>query len=198
LKHIRRLLIQCIWSTLLLPLGAAAMSVPELQKVLNHYQALEQLDVDFKQIKRLKDMKLELASEGHLRLQPPSRVEWEIRKPQPMMVVLSQDKITVKSDEKEEVYKLSEAGTTRDRRRLSDLLSWLRLDADEILKSFAAEKRSEQSYEFVAKSADPMIKRLALTLTLRGHVQRIVFFEASGDEIQMDFATPVLKYRLAQ
>jgi len=190
LKFIFILLIQCIWSTQ----AASPVAPAELKTALAKYQAMASLEVPFKQIKTLKDIQLRLESEGILKVQLPNRVEWKVLKPQPLEMVLEQDKVTVKSDGKEDTFRASE-GSAKDQRSFHDLLNWLRLDADALTRDYQVSRLSPNRYRFVAKNPDSVIKALNMDLSKAGHLQKLTFEEAAGDEIRIEFGIPQVKYQ---
>jgi outer membrane lipoprotein-sorting protein len=194
---------QCIWSFLLVPLcwALAAAETPvdlqTLQKALKSYQSIDRLDVDFKQTKILKDINLELKSEGHLTVKAPDQVEWKILKPEPMTVTLEQQKITIKSASGTQSYQQAENPSAQDRESYATLLTWLKLDAGAIAEKYTVTALGKNRYRFVAKDPhEPMIKALEMDMGSDNHVHQLVFDEVSGDQMRLAFGKPKVIYRL--
>lgn len=200
---ISRRSVQCVWSTLLLCLLAAAspvwsatpVSVGELKSALKRYQSMESLEVPFKQIKSLTDLNLELRSEGRLTLTLPDRVLWEILKPQPTTVLLEQDKITLDSNGKKETFKPGDSNSTKDKQSFADLLNWLKLDAEAIAQNYTVSKTTDRTYTFAAKRPDSAVKSLEMELTKSGDVAELNFNESSGDKIKIQFGKPKITHK---
>lgn len=181
-------LIQCI------PSLAAPVDANQLKKALAKYQAMASLEVHFHQIKTLKDIQLKLESDGVLKVQLPNRVEWKVQKPQRLDMILEQDKVTLKSEGKEETFRASE-GSAKDRRAFTDLLNWLRLDADALVKDYEVSETGPRTYRFSAKNSGTGMKALTMKIGAAGAVETLTFDEASGDEIHIVFGAPKVKYR---
>ena len=172
------------------------VTVAELQNALAKYQAIENLEVDFKQTKILKDIQLQLKSEGHLSLSPPGRVEWKILRPQPLSVILVDQKVTMKSASGTEEYSQAENPSAKDRRSLSSMLIWLKLDAKAIAQSYEVTEMASHLYRFVAKDThEPVVKALEMKMDESGHVANLLFEEVSGDSIQLAFSKPNITYQ---
>jgi len=194
--------LQCIWSFLLVPLslawGAAEKPVDlaTLQKALKSYQSIDRLDVDFKQTKILKDINLELKSEGHLTVKAPDQVEWKIVKPEPLTVTLEQQKVTVKSSSGTQSYQQSENPSTKDRESYATLLTWLKLDAGAIADKYNVTELAKNHYRFVSKDPhEAMIKALEMEMAPDNHVSKLIFDEVSGDQMRLAFGKPKVTYR---
>jgi outer membrane lipoprotein-sorting protein len=194
--------LQCILSISLLPLSWAwaateqPVSVDQLQKALSAYQSIEQLDVDFKQTKTLKDIQLDLKSEGHLTLKLPDLVVWKILKPQPMTVDLDQQKITIHSPSSTQTFEQSQNPSAKDRRSFATMLTWLKLDAGAIAAKYSVTEPAPRHYRFVSKDPhEPMLKSLEMEMTAAGHVAELTFEEVSGDQIHLHFGKPTVTYR---
>jgi hypothetical protein len=202
--------LQCIWSSLTVVLFGLALSshapawgvpiqkvdVSELRKALRFYQSIERLEVDFKQTKILKDIALELKSEGRMTLSLPHRVQWKILKPQPLTVELEQQKVTIQSATATQTFSQSENPSAKDRKNFETMLSWLKLDPDAIAANYFISKIAENQYRFVSQeTSDPVFKALEMELLPAGHVSKLRFQESSGDEIRIQFSKPVVVYR---
>jgi len=187
-----------MWSTLLLiatPAFAGAtptqVAKPELEKALAFYQSIKKLEVDFKQTKILKDIQLELTSEGHMTMILPDHVQWKILKPEPMTVDLDQQKITIHSSSGKQTFSQAENPSARDRKSFATMLSWLKLDAGAIMSQYEVQKTAARRFHFIAKDKEePMLKSIELELTAAGHVATLLFQEVSGDEIRLEFKKP--------
>jgi hypothetical protein len=172
------------------------VSVDDLKKALTLYHSISRLDVDFQQTKTLKDMDLKLKSEGHLTLSLPQRVEWKILKPTPLTVELEKDKITIHSGSGTQVFSQAENPSAKDRESFQTLLTWLKLDAEEINRKYDVTLTGPGQYRFTSKNPDePVMKSLEMKLSKAGHVQELRFHEASGDQVQIRFAKPKVTYR---
>lgn len=155
---------------------------------------MENFEVPFKQVKMLKDLQLKLESEGFLKVHLPNKVEWKVTKPQPLELTLEENRITIRSDGKVDKFDASE-GSVKDQKGFRDLLDWLRLDADGLLKNYKVTQLGPNRYKF--ESLNPGIGMKALTMSLgkSGHVSSLSFEELGGDEILISFGHPKVKYR---
>lgn len=179
--------------------GAETVSLKDLKRALSFYQSMQRLDVAFKQTKILKDMSLKLESEGQLTIQFPDRVEWKIIKPQPMTVELENQKVKITSSSGSQTFSQSENPSAKDRRSFGSMLSWLKLDAEEIWQNFTIKKTGPRRYVFLAKNQrESLMKSLEMELTKNGHLAKIVFIETSSDEIHILFNKPKVVYRPAR
>ena len=193
-----KIALQCIKSfalALALPATVHAankpVTQPELQSALKLYQNIQKLDVDFKQTKTLKDIQLDLKSEGHMTMTLPDHVQWKILKPEPMTVDLQQQKITIHSATNTQTFSQDQNPSAKDRKSLATMLSWLKLDAGAIMSQYDVVQLAPHKFRFTAKDKDePMLKSLEMELTPAGHVAVLLFHEASGDEIRLQFAKP--------
>lgn len=190
MKFIFILAMQCMLSSA----GASsAFDAVALKRVLSKYQSMSSLQVAFKQTKTLKDIQLKLESEGVLKVQLPNKVEWKITKPQPLEMMLDQETITLSSDGKTSVFRMSE-GSTKDQRAFHAMLNWLRLDADALLKDYDVTELGKNRYRFAAKKGDTGMKALIMTVNKNGHVETLTFEEIAGDEILIRFGAPKVVY----
>jgi outer membrane lipoprotein-sorting protein len=172
------------------------VTVEELQRALTKYQAIERLDVDFKQTKTLKDIELDLKSEGHLTLKLPAEVEWKILKPQPMTVVLADQKITIHSASSTQTFSQAENPSAKDRQSFQTMLTWLKLDAAAIADKYKVSEIGPREYRFVAKDPnEPVVKSLQMKMDPSGHVADLLFEEVSGDSLKLTFAKPKVIYK---
>ncbi len=164
------LFIQCIssWAT---PVDAS-----QLKKALAKYQAMTKLEVPFKQTKTLKDIQLKLESEGVLKVQLPNKVEWKVTKPQALEMILDQDKITLKSEGGEDTLRATDA-SAKDQRAFRDMLNWLRLDADALVKDYEVSQAKANHFRFQSKREDSGMKGLTMKLNSSGHVETLSFEE---------------------
>ena len=194
--------IRCIWSLLLIPLSTAwaaaekPVSAEQLEQALTKYQAIERLDVDFKQTKTLKDIQLDLKSEGHLTLELPGRVVWKVLKPQPMTVNLEQEKITIESPTSKQTFSQAENPSAKDRQTFATMLTWLKLDAHAIAEKYTVLETGKNRFRFLSKDPnEPVIKSLEMQMDGAGHVAHLLFEEVSGDSIKLQFAKPKVIYK---
>lgn len=198
-----KIALQCIWSiTLCLGLAATAhaaskaVTKPELEKALAFYQRIQKLDVDFKQTKTLKDIQLDLKSEGHMTMTLPDHVQWKIHKPEPMTVDLEQQKITIHSGSGTQTFSQDQNPSAKDRKGFATMLSWLKLDSSAIMNHYDVTQLAPRKYRFTAKDKDePMLKSLEMELTSSGHVAQLLFQEVSGDEIRLQFSKPKVVFK---
>ena len=164
-----------------------------LQKALGKYQEMESLEVDFHQIKSLKDVQIQLESSGHLSVSESNRIEWKVFKPEPLKVVLENNTISVGLNGKSETFHAGDGPSGKDREGMNDLLNWLKLDAQAIMKSYDVTRLKTSTYRFVSKKKQSTLISLNMQLSNAGYVSKLTFYEASGDEIEITFAQPKIK-----
>lgn len=172
------------------------VTVEQLQKALSKYQAIERLDVDFKQVKTLKDIALDLKSEGHLTLKMPKEVEWKVLKPQPMTVTLADQKITIKSPSNTQTFSQEQNPSAKDRKSFQTMLTWLKLDAQAIAEKYAVSETGPREYKFISKDPkEPVVKAMTMKMDKTGHVASLLFEEVSGDSMRLNFSQPKVVYK---
>ncbi len=182
-----------IWLIVSINAGAAPVSVEDLRTALKKYQGMSSLDVDFKQTKTLKDMDFKVESEGHMSIEMPDVVRWQMTKPSSMKVELNREHITIESDTGKNQID-STAIPPAQRQEFLNMFSWLKLDADVIAKNYTVTRLGPNQYNFAANDGASLFKSLEMTLDKDGHVKDMRFREKSDDEMFLRFSKPKVKY----
>lgn len=173
--------------------AAESVAVEDLRTALKQYQGMESLEVDFKQTKSLKDMDFKIESEGHMSLQMPDLVRWQLNKPSPLKVELNRDTITMETGGKSNRVETKDIPPAQ-RREFLNMLNWLKLDADSIAALYTVNRLGPDAFEFIARDQNAMFKTLEMNLNKSGHVKSMRFKEKSGDEMLLRFDKPKVKY----
>lgn len=197
---------RCAWSWLVSGLliastatgrpAAQSVSSEALSKVLNAYQNISHLEVDFQQTKKLKDIDLKLESSGILKVDPPHGVLWRVIKPNPVMVTLSQQTIVIQTASGTQTFSQSENPSEKDRKSFSNMLGWLKLDAEAISNQYEVTQPGPSQYRFVAKDKKATsLQNLEMQMTPEGHIRVLKIEEESGDSIEIRFGKPKIHRR---
>ncbi len=170
-----------------------AVSQKELAEKLRYYRSIKALQTKFHETKTLKDMKIQINSEGELTVTRPSKVVWKIIKPSALTVTLDDQSIQISSGqgEKDESYPM-ESGP---RESLKILVAWMKLDPVELSQAYDVSTVSENTYRFLPK-AGPKSPFLAMQMTIKpnSYVEKLEIEEASGDHLTIRFEKPRLEH----
>src|SRR6185312_8598115 len=124
------------------------ISEKELTEKLKLYASISTLDVSFRQTKTLKDMNLQLKSEGRLQLRRPDRVVWEITQPSPVRVSLDHSQIEIQTgtgpDTQVQTIKTGEAPSEQAAQSLTALIAWLSLDSHALASQYLITSSGKQ------------------------------------------------------
>lgn len=186
MKLIVWLIVSSVWAV-------QPVTVEDLRSALKKYQGMTNLEVDFKQIKTLKDMDIKVESEGHMSIEMPDLVRWQMTKPSSMKVELNRDHITIESASAKNNVDTAQIPVAQ-RQEFLNMFNWLKLDADAIAKSYSVTKTGRDAYTFAANDSGAMFKSLDMTLDKDGHVKDMRFKEKSDDEMFLRFSKPIVKY----
>src|SRR5262249_12941820 len=89
------------WALVAQPVNAArTLDSAQLGEALKFYQSMAEINVSFEETKHLKDMGLDLKSNGRLRVVRPDQVEWEILNPSHLLLKINKKTIEMISGEK--------------------------------------------------------------------------------------------------
>ena len=172
----------------------------DLVKVLHYYQNLKNLQVSFTQVKKMHGLDMNLTSSGILKVQKtPQKIIWEILKPAPVRVTITDKEIKVVNDpglptEQTQTLKMDAMATgrtTNDSQNFASLTAWLDLDAKTLARDYHVEKVSPSLYEFIPKEKGKTpFEKLDMTLHPPGPLEKLVIHELSKDEIEIHFGKP--------
>lgn len=188
-----------------LPAYIALAATPEpiaekdLSKRLQFYRSISTLTVDFKQRKILKDLHVEIASQGRLKLIGREQVIWEVNKPG--LVRLTFDHKTIKvesgegSDYSLQIWKISDLPKGKESKNIAALEAWLKLDAQVLSSQYSVSLQESGVLRFISKEREKSTFRsVDMHLAHSGHLEGLHIIEASGDEIDIRFGTPTVTY----
>jgi outer membrane lipoprotein-sorting protein len=179
------------------PASSKPLAEKELREKLKLYQSIQKLEVAFKQTKTIKDLEVQLKSEGHLTLIRPNRVIWEIKSPAPVLVSLDEREIQIRSgrgpDSSTMTMKISDAPSDESSKSISGLVAWLNLDATKLHSQYQIYSSGGSAYRFVPKEkAGSPFEELEMTLGSGGHLKKLRIHEVSGDLLNIEFTQPKL------
>jgi outer membrane lipoprotein-sorting protein len=175
--------------------AAEPLSQAELAKKLKFYASISTLSVTFKQTKNLKDMGVQLKSEGRLSLHRPNKVVWEITQPSPLEVTLEHDQIQIRSGRgpaaQVQTLKMSEASLDQPTQSMAGLIAWLNLDARALSEQYKVFAKDSNSFRFEPKQKDLMpFDNLEMSLGKDGQLKRLTLHEVSQDTLDIEFGPP--------
>lgn len=180
------------------PKTGRVVTEKELADSLRMYQSIASLDVTFKQTKILKNLDLQLKSEGRLQIfRTQHRIIWQIFKPSPVVVQLDQKEIRIESgvgkDLQKQVFKISDAPSDKATQSIRSLVTWLNLDATALAEQYSIFALKTKAYRFIPKekSISPF-QGLDMYLAEDGQLNRLVMNELSGDSLDIEFGKPRL------
>ena len=179
-------------------LSGQPLTREEIGKQLSIYQHLSTLKVNFKQIKDLSSIGTKLESTGKFTLiQAQKKLIWEIEKPSPLLVTLSEGEMRIESGQGKEkqiqILKMSDAGE-QGAQNLAALIAWLRLDANALFGQYTILKIGEQKFSFTPREpAKSPFQKLEMQLDKSGHVQKLFLLERSKDSITIEFGKPLIR-----
>lgn len=174
----------------------SALTAAELAERLKFYRSVHEFSVEFQETKHLKDMGLDLKSEGRLEVAPPDRVIWQIRKPSPLTVRIDTKRVEIVSgvgkEESRQEVKLDDISGDRRGGGIGSILPWLTLDAERLTADYRVTQIDDQDFRFESRTRP---EKIELRLGKGGVLRRLRLFESSGDSIELSFDNPVVKRR---
>lgn len=194
-------MLKCLISWVVLATLAAGgapgrvLSLEEVNQRLSFYKTLKTLKTTFKQVKRLKDVGIEMKSEGTLTLTRPDKIIWRVT--QPAFVELQMhgkrvDLITGEGKEtKKQTWGLEEALDSNTHKSLEGLVSWLQIDIPTLHKHYEIHELGVNQFRCVPRG-NSFVTALRLQLHPKGHLEKLWLEEKSGDEIELTFNTPTV------
>lgn len=179
--------------------GDPLVTDAEMAKYLQFYASITHLDVDFKQTKTLVDMGINLKSQGHLVLDRPDKVVWQVTQPSALTVRLDKTSVQIQTgsgpDAQVQTLSIGDGQTSADTasNSLAGLAAWLTLDNKALSAQYRIYKKDRDSFRFVPKDRKTSpFESLEMTLNTSGHLRALTIHEISHDTIQIDFMTPKL------
>ncbi len=165
----------------------------QLAEKLRYYARIANLEADFHQVKDLKELGMQMKSEGRLTLRRPDSVVWEITRPAPVRVDLGNGKIRIQSGEGASAtvqnFSADQMPKDKDASSLRDLVAWLRLDAHALAEQYAITRTTADHFVFAPKKTGPF-RTMEMDLSKSGHLEKLVLNEVSGDRMTLTFGPP--------
>lgn len=172
------------------------VSAAELNEKLTFYRQIDRLEADFRQVKDLHEMGMQMKSEGRLTLLAGESVVWEVLKPSRVKVELDPSGIQVTRGEGtgKTVEKITSADMPKgaDGSSLRDLIQWLRMDAKILSAQYTVTRTTKDHFIFTPKTPGPF-SRLEMDLPGRGYLRKLILRETSGDQMTLEFSAPRIK-----
>lgn len=179
--------------------AAETTSVTEAQLAehLRLYSTIKTLEADFHQVKDLRELGMQMKSEGRLTLRRPDAVTWEVRKPARVKVELDPNGMRITSGEGKtatvQTFSTAQMGASmsgdKDASSLRDLVAWLKLDAHALAEQYAIATTGGNRFFFTPKKPGP-IASMEMELAKAGHLSKLVLNESSGDRMTLEFSRP--------
>lgn len=162
------------------------LSPTELKEHLKLYSSMGSFRSHFIQVKKLKEVELELKSSGTLTVRRPREVIWEVKKPAALTLKMDGKNLTLRTANSETT------ALTAGFKGLDKLVAWLKLDAAEIAREYHVSR--EPSGELncrprKAESNDPFVS-MKLRLRTDGSLSQLLLDERSGDQLDISFTKP--------
>ena len=162
------------------------LSPVELKDRLKVYSALGSFRSQFTQLKKLKEIGVELKSSGTLTVRRPHQVIWEVKKPSPLTLKMDGKTLTISKGGNETTT------LTGGIKGIDRLVAWLRLDAAEISQAYSVSRTPSGDLECrprKAESHDPLVS-IKLHLREDGTLSQLTLDERSGDQLEISFNKP--------
>lgn len=182
--------------------SSAVVGRDELAKSLRFYQTILEFEAPFKQIKHLKEMGVDLKSEGRLDVERPDRVSWEILKPSHVEVTIDKTEVRMTSgegaDKSEHRFQLSELPKDKGAGGVGLIMPWLLLDAERIAADYKITKVDDKTFRFQPRTSSKLFEQIEIVLAPTGFLRRLTLNESSGDFLEITFESPKIKKRAAK
>lgn len=177
------------------PVGAAEMS-----DRLKFYSSIHEFAAKFRQIKHLKDMGVDLKSEGRVQVVRPDQVIWEIMKPSHVTVKIDKSRVEIVSgngpEKTVQSLKLEDLPHDKAAGGIGLLLPWLTLDAKRLSTDYKIFEVEKKSFRFEPQAAaSGLFEKIEIQLDDSGFLRRLQLMESSGDSLDIDFDEPTVKKR---
>jgi hypothetical protein len=158
------------------------------------YKEVMEFRVNFHQVKALKEMDLELKSEGSLHFNRPEEFEWEIFKPARLLFKLHGDIFTMESGSGEhksvERMKIGDMPSDGGAKGLSALIAWMKLDVDALEAKYKIIAIQPRSFHLQPREETSMLKGMDVKINPLGYIERLGIQEVSGDSLDIHFDKP--------
>jgi outer membrane lipoprotein-sorting protein len=177
----------CFWQ---ISLGSQLqpLSEKQLTEKLRNYQDIATIEANFTQVKTLKDMDVTIKSQGHFSVHRPHDIIWQITKPSPITISISNQEIKLEKPSGSEVFKLSQMPSEKLAKSLVGLMAWLEMDAEQLNKDYSVYPDQAHRFRFVPKNKDiAFFKDLLMELDAWGNVRHILITEVTNDTLSLDF-----------
>jgi outer membrane lipoprotein-sorting protein len=173
----------------------APLTEGELTQKLHQYQSISSIESTFHQVKSIKDMGIEIKSEGHFRVKRPRDIMWQIIKPSAVTISMHDNEIKIEtgkgSDLQTQTYKLSEMPSGKMAESMTGLMDWLDLNAHRLYNQYTVFLETKNVFKFIPKKKDTSpFQNLEMHLNLSGFINEIQILENSGDSIDIQFDSP--------
>jgi outer membrane lipoprotein-sorting protein len=159
-----------------------------------HLARFTRLEGQFKQTKNLKELDLEIKTEGDFKVLRPTETAsvfyWNILKPKPSHICIDEVGILIDSadgnPEKKKNLKFSEVGKeTGD--QIVSLLKIITMDPNKIDEEFAVQKGANNYVLTPKKKEAAFFESATLSVNAKGLVQQVTILEKSQDQIRIEF-----------
>jgi outer membrane lipoprotein-sorting protein len=171
----------------------SSVSEGELTEKLRFYATLGSLEADFHQVKDLRELGMQMKSEGRLTLRRPDSVIWEVTKPARVRVELGSAGVRITSGDGQaasvQTFSADQMPKDRDASSLHDLVAWLKLDAHVLAAQYTITKTTGDHFVFTPKKSGPF-KTMEMDLSRAGHLEKLILNETSGDRMTLTFGRP--------
>jgi outer membrane lipoprotein-sorting protein len=173
----------------------AVLQDPELAQLLSFYQSIDRLETSFHQVKRMKQMKMQLKSEGRLKIHRPDEVQWEITKPSHVLAAFDQKTVRLETGEGEQktvqVLNRNDLSERKEAQALKSLTTWMQMDPVALSQEYEIQKLQPEYYQFTPKQKESSpFEKIELKISQKKFIRELSLFEKSGDTIQITFETP--------
>ncbi len=163
-----------------------------------HLADFGELTGDFKQIKLLHDLDIEIKTEGNFKVIKANKTSkvfyWNIEKPQASHICIDKDGLMIEnlSSKKKKYLKFSEVG--RDvGDQITSLLKIIMMDQEDIEHEFDIKKQNDKLLLTPLKKENAFFASALLKINKLGLVESVAIKEKSQDEINIQFSKLVKK-----
>lgn len=161
-----------------------------LEKYLLPYAKVNKLSAQFKQKKRIKDLDIELLSEGKMIFEKPQKIQWIITKPSPIEVQIDAEKISISSSKagqrQTQILQLSQISENQNTMGFSLFVPWIQRDAAKILSVYKVAQINDHHLVFTSKKPS-LFRSIDMRTGKNGLIEKMTFLENTEDSLEISF-----------
>lgn len=168
----------------------------EVAERLKGYADLKSFKTRFTQLKHLKEVGVDLKSDGELVVHRPNEVIWTVRHPAFLTLSITPQEIHLTQGEgaekREQRWKLGTQISEEYVKGIRDLVAWLKLDVKTITETYTLDETKPNELTCTRKVEDKTspFKSMRMKIGAKGHLEKLFLEERSGDAMELTFSPP--------